>query len=97
MFSIFGSQTEVSRFVFDKRSLEIRDRKDLLGYQAKFIPEENSLKPMEFHRGWICHRKIVPCSIFRSALSSTVLISSALVKVLYCCFSLPPLQRTVSS
>lgn len=97
MFSIFRSQSEVSCFASDKRSLEIRDRKDLLGYQAKFIPEENSLKSMEFHRGWICHRKIVPCSIFRRALSCTVLISSALVKVLYRCFNQLPLQRTVSS
>lgn len=97
MLSTFESQTEVPCYAFDKRSLEIRDRKDLLGYQAKFIPEENLLKSMEFHWGWIYHRKIVPCSIFRSALSYTVLISSTLVKVLYHCFNQLPSQRTVSS
>lgn len=97
MFSTFESQTEVSCYVSDKRTLEIRGRKDLLGYQAKFIPEENLLKSMEFHRGWIYHRKIVPYSMFDSALSYTVLISSALVKVPYHCFNQLPLQKTVSS
>lgn len=97
MFSTFESQTEVPCYASDKRTLEIRDRKDLLGYQAKFIPEENPLKSMEFHQGLIYHRKIVPYRIFDNALSYTGLISSTLVKVLYRCFNQLPLQKTVSS
>lgn len=72
MFCTFESQTEVPRYASEKRSLEIRDRKDLLGYQAKFVPEETPLNSMEFHWGWIYHRKIVPSSIFRSAFSYAV-------------------------
>jgi len=96
VFSMFESQSEVPCYASDKMSLEIRDIKDLLGYQAKFIAGENPLKSMEFHWGWIYHRKIVPYSIFRSALSYTVLISSTLVKVLYPCFNQLLSQRTVS-
>lgn len=72
MFSTFESQTEVACHASDKKSLEIKDRKELLGYQSKFIPEENPLKSMKFHWGWICHSKIDPYGIFRSALSYTV-------------------------
>lgn len=82
MFSTFESQTEVSCHASDKKSLENKDRKELLGYQSKLIPEENPLKSMKFHWGWIYHSMIDPYSIFRSALSYTVLISSTLVKVL---------------
>lgn len=97
VFSTFESQTEVPCHASDKKSLEIKGRKELLGYQSKFIPEENPLKSMKFHWGWIYHSKIDPYSIFRSALSYTVLISSTLVKVLYHCFNQLLQQRTVSN